>query len=467
LQLLQEEIVNQIEHKLWETGRLKFILQDHQMDLWEAFNNSKTKKYVLNCSRRFGKSYLLCVLAIEHALKNQYHHIRFAAPTQKQLREIIQPIMDKILLNCPDQFRPVFKSQESLYFFPSSNSYIHIAGCDNGNDENLRGHESHFNIIDEAGFIDNLEYLIKDILQPQTLTTGGRTIISSTPPSSPDHYFHSLSMEASREGYYIIKTIYDNTMLSLDTIEEYKKEAGGANSSTWKREYLCQFVVDESRVIIPEWNDSHIVTDSRDNMFQYYHKYVAMDIGGRDKTAILFGYYDFMKSLLYIEDEAILSRINTTTNDIASSIKDKESTLEYSNIRMRVADNNAIIMLNDLLTDHDLPFVATKKDELHSMVNRLRVFIADGRLKVHERCKELIGCLESAIWNKQRRQFDRSALYGHYDALASLIYLLENLDQWTNPIPPLLGIDKANTFGIERIYNETDSKENLRRAFRK
>jgi hypothetical protein len=225
--------------------------------------------------------------------------------------------------------------------------------------------------------------------------------------------------------------------------------------------------VDESRVIVPEWNDSHIVTESRDNMFQYYHKYVAMDIGGRDKTAILFGYYDFMKSLLYIEDEAILSRINTTTNDIASSIKEKENTLEYSNIRMRVADNNAIIMLNDLLTDHDLPFVATKKDELHSMVNRLRVFIADGRLKVHERCKELIGCLESAIWNKQRRQFDRSALYGHYDALASLIYLLENLDQWTNPIPPLLGIDKANTFGIERIYNETDSRENLRRAFRK
>jgi hypothetical protein len=273
-------------------------------------------------------------------------------------------------------------------------------------------------------------------------------------------------MEASREGYYIIKTIYDNTMLSLDTIEEYKKEAGGENSSTWKREYLCQFVVDESRVIVPEWNNSFIES-MRDDHFQYYHKYVAMDIGGRDKTAIIFGYYNFLESKLYIEDEAVLSRLNTTTTDIANSVKEKESTLEYSNIRMRVADNNALIMLNDLLVEHDLAFVATKKDELHSMVNRLRVFIADGRLRVHERCKELIGCLESAIWNKQRRQFDRSALYGHYDALASLIYLLENLDQWTNPIPPLLGIDKANTFGIERISNEFDSKENLRRALRR
>jgi hypothetical protein len=463
---LQEEHVSQIERKLWEAGRLKFLLSEHQEDLWEHFHTSKSKKFVLNCSRRFGKSYFLCILAIEHALKNQYHHVRFAAPTQKQLREIIQPIMDKILLNCPDEFRPIYKSQESLYFFPSTNSYIHIAGCDNGNDENLRGHESHFNIVDEAGFIDNLEYLIKDILQPQTLTTGGRTIISSTPPSSPDHYFHSLCMQAKLENYYILKTIYDNKMLSPEIIEEYKKEAGGENSSTWKREYLCQFVVDESRVIIPEWNNSFIES-MRDDHFQYYHKYVAMDIGGRDKTAIIFGYYNFLESKLYIEDEAVLSRLNTTTTDIANSVKEKESTLEYSNIRMRVADNNALIMLNDLLVEHDLAFVATKKDELHSMVNRLRVFIADGRLRVHERCKELIGCLESAIWNKQRRQFDRSALYGHYDALASLIYLLENLDQWTNPIPPLLGIDKANTFGIERISNEFDSKENLRRALRR
>jgi hypothetical protein len=467
LQLLQDELVNQIEHKLWEQGRLKFLLQDHQMDLWGAFHESKSKKFVLNCSRRYGKSYLLCILAIEHALKNQYHHVRFAAPTQKQLREIIQPIMDKILLYCPDQFRPIFKSQESLYFFPITNSYIHIAGCDNGNDENLRGHESHFNIIDEAGFIDNLEYLIKDILQPQTLTTGGRTIISSTPPNSPDHYFHSLCQEAKKENYYIKKTIYDNSMLPIDVIEEYKKEAGGESSSTWRREYLCEFVVDESRVIIPEWEPMFIQDSERDSNFQFYHKYASMDIGGRDKTVIVFGYYDFMQSKLYIEDEAVLSKLNTTTNDIALAVKDKESTLEYSDMRMRVADNNALIMLNDLLVNHELSFFPTKKDELHSMVNRLRVFIADGRLRVHSRCKEVIGCLESAIWNKQRRQFDRSSLYGHYDALAALIYLMENLDQWTNPIPALHGIDKANTFGYDRLSNTHDSKENLLRAFKK
>ena len=39
----------------------------------------------------------------------------------------------------------------------------------------------------EAGFIDRLDYLLKSVRLPQTLTTNGRTIVISTPPDSPAH----------------------------------------------------------------------------------------------------------------------------------------------------------------------------------------------------------------------------------------------------------------------------------------
>src|SRR6185436_79701 len=101
----------------------------------------------------------------------------------------------------------------------------------------------------------------------------------------------------------------------------------------------------------------------------------------------------------------------------------------------RVADNNNPLLIQDLGYIHGLYFVATTKDELHAMVNDLRRMIKEGRVKVHPRCKKLIGCMFSAVWDKERKKFDRSAQYGHFDHLAALMYLVRNLDQQRDNIP--------------------------------
>jgi hypothetical protein len=426
-------LINLIEER-WKMGDLYYKLKDHQIDLYNQITKGNNKKHVVNCSRRFGKSYTLCLIAIEHALKSKVH-VRFAAPTSKQLKEIIQPIMVKILSDCPEELKPDFKSQDNKYVFQNG-SEIHIAGCDNGNSENLRGHESDLNLIDEAGFIDDLEYVLKDILMPQTLTTGGRTIVSSTPPRTPAHYYNRLCTEAQLGRFYSLFTIYDNSSIDQETIEEYCQEAGGVNSTTWKREYLCQFVVDEQIVVIPEWNESYIGELELDAWRMYYHNYTVMDIGGRHKTAVLYGYYDFRKSALQIVDESVFTGQDTTTDLIAKTIQYKESVLFESMVEpKRIADNNNVILLQDMSLMHGVHFAPTNKDTLMAMVNEVRVFISQGRLRVSSICRELIGCLTSAIWNKQRTQFDISDLYGHFDALAALIYMVRNLDQYSNPVP--------------------------------
>ena len=449
----------------WRDGDLYFKLKDHQVDLYHQIVKGINKKHVVNCSRRFGKSYILCLIAIEHALKNNNSHIRFAAPTQKQLKEIIQPIMLKIVQDCPDNIKPEFRSQDNKYVFKNG-SEIHIAGCDNGNAENLRGHESDLNLIDEAGFIDDLEYVLKDILMPQTLTTGGRTIISSTPPRTPAHYFQRLCNEAIGSGYYSRFTIYDNTSLTPETINEYCEEAGGIDSTTWKREYLCEFVVDEQIVVIPEWKSEYIGELELDAWRMYYGNYVSMDIGGRHKTACLFGYYDFRKSSLQVIDEAIFTGQDTTTDLIARTIQNKEEELFNGMAEpRRIADNNNVILLQDMSLMHGVHFAPTSKDTLQAMVNELRVFIGQGRLRVSAKCRELIGCLTTAIWNKQRSQFDISDLYGHFDALAALIYMVRNLNQNSNPIPTH-GVALPITHSIN-YHKENQEKANLKRMFRR
>ena len=443
----------------WLSGDLKWKLKSHQIPLYNEIVNQTGLKHVVNCSRRFGKSYILTLIALEFCLVNKNVHVRFAAPTQRQLKEIIKPILDKQILDCPTNIRPVYKSQESLYYFPSTNSNLHIAGCEGGHMENLRGHESHLNIIDEAGSIDDLEYLIKDILLPQTLTTKGKMYIASTPPPTPAHYFHTLALEAKVNNYYSIYTIDDNTSIDDYTKQEYTKESGGIESSTWKREYLCQFVVDEKLVIIPEWENDFVRKVDRNEYYKFYDCYSSIDIGGRDKTAIIFGFYDYKQAKFILEHELIFSGQETTTKLISEQIKSIED-LHYPNKKIkRWADNNAVIFLQDLSIEYGLHYNPTSKDLLQAMINELRIFIGAGRLIINPRCTETIGCLETGIWDKTRTQFQRSGLYGHFDALAALVYLVRNLDTTTNPIPPLYKIDLENTYNTDRLRQNDKYKQ--------
>ncbi len=373
-------------------------------------------------------------MATEYCLTNPKYPVRYAAPTQAALKNIIRPIMRRILSDCPQHLKPRWYTQDKMYVFPNGAEF-HISGCNNGHAENLRGTDAGIAIVDEAGFVDDLAYVVDDILMPQLLTTGGRLILSSTPPRSPAHEFTDFAQNAMSEGNYSEYNIH-KAGYPKELVAEFCKEAGGENSTTWKREYLCQFVVDETYAVVPEWRDAYVLDYPKDELFQFYHLYEAMDVGGRDKHAVLFWYYDFRHSKTVIEDEWVIDGPTMTTELIAQTVKAKEA--ERWNGRpvyRRIADNNNVILLNDLGSLHDLHFSATSKDDLQAMVNELRLHVSSGRLIVHPRCKQTIGCLKNAVWTEKRDQFARLSAYGHFDALAALIYLIRNLDVNSNPIP--------------------------------
>jgi hypothetical protein len=454
----------------WERGLLSFLLYDYQIplyeSLWGAIKNPKCLKYVLNCSRRYGKSTIMCLIALEFAIRNPNSQIRFAAPTGKALKKITNPIFRMLLETCPKHLKPRYYTQDQEWKF-FNGSIIACAGTDNGHAENLRGTTSHLNLIDEAGFCDDLNYVINSILIPQTLTTGGKTLLASTPPKTPAHDFVSIAQECEAQGFYKIFTIFDNKTLSKETVDLYAKEAGGYNSSTFKREYLCKFVTDETLSVIPEWKDEYIQIPDKTNKFdKYYHRYVALDIGVIDKTAVIFGHYNFKEGILYIEDEITLQGNEVTTERLTKEIKDKEKQV-FGDLQpyKRIADNNNLILLQDLSSMHNLHFSPTNKETLDAMVNETRLMIGGGRIRVHPRCTHLIGCLKYAIWDKNHKGFARSSVYGHFDGLAALIYLVRNLDQHTNPIPPEEFVSPYTHY-IPENKQENKQTEIIRKIFR-
>ena len=433
---------NEARNRLWKKGNLEWKLDKNQEQLYSFIKNNPHKIVVMACSRQMGKSWLLCTLAIEQCIKQPNSIVALIAPEVKMIKRILRAKMREILVDCPKDIAPEYKSVDHIYRFPNG-SEIQIAGTDNGHAESLRGIKANLCIVDEAGFCSDLDYIVKNILIPTTTNTEGKIILSSTPPKTNDHDFVKFWQRAEIVGSLIKRTIYDNPRLNKRQIEDLAEAIGGITSISFRREYLCELITSEEDAVVPEFNE-----DLQKKIIKewprppYYDAYASMDIGFRDLTVTLLAYYDFRKGKLIIEDELIVKGDKFLTHIYAKDLREKESKLwinprtrEPKDPYLRVADNNNLILLNDLQTQHRLTFMAIAKDNSDAALNNMRMMLRQERIIINPRCVTLINHLKNAIWNKARNSYVRSADSGHFDAVDSLKYLCRGVQMNKNPYP--------------------------------
>lgn len=440
---------------LWSRGILSWKFHSGQELIDKCFNNVQSKLCVVNCARRLGKTYWAVTKAIETAIQKDNARIVIASAFQTDVEEFIVPIFKDVLSDCPSEVAPKFNSTKKKYQF-NNGSEIQIVGLDK-NPNAGRGKYCDLYIFEEAGFISekNLEYIYSSVVMPMTMyRDNAKIIMISTPPKSPSHPFKEFVEKAKQENAYIKLDVHQNPRVTPEIIEEYRKEC--LTETDWQREYLCEFVTDSHSAIIPEWSDSYIHESNRDEFYKYYHKYVAMDLGVKDYTALIFGYYDFKNATLVIEDELLMNGPEMTTEKLKDAIVQKESEVFQSHkIYRRISDNNNLLLIQDLATLHGIHFGATNKETLDAMVNELRIWVSKGRVKVNPKCKHLIGCLKYGVWNDKRTEFARSTTYKHFDGLAALIYLIRNIDQTTNPVPITHGYNTSEIYYEKQETNQT------------
>lgn len=452
----------------WRNGDLTYKYWDVQKKMAKVLTSSGSLKKLLNCSRRLRKTSTSLIEAMQLVgLKKKNGLIRYAAPTRDMLVTIIEPLMEILCEDAPPDIKPIWKSSQHHYYFPSTGAKLFVAGCDNKKAiGRLRGRAADLCVVDEAQEIAHLKYLINDVLMPQLLgakKARGPLWILLTPPKTPAHECLEYVQESKLSNSYAEFNIYEGEY-SEEVIEQFCKEAGGRESTTWLREYMCQFVVDSNFAIIPEWNDKYVEQYIHDEFYNFYFKFEGMDIGVRDLTPILFATYDFKRAKLYIEDEIFFNGPQMTTDKIAVAVKAKEKELWGEKApRLRVSDNNNLLFLQDLGILHGLHFAPTSKDELETMVNELRLWVNSGRIIVNPKCAQTIGCLKYGVWNDQRRDWERSTNYGHFDALAALMYMVRNIDHRTNPIPSNSGLN-SDTMFIKKTSTVTGNAKALQTA---
>ncbi len=479
--------------RFWATGDLRYKLHSDQRVVADAILESTYSRYVLEIARRWGKTWLLVVLSAMACLRQRGARVAYGAPTGKHLAEFILPTLEKVTADAPPEHASRYNAARGHWEF-SNGSYIHLFGCDDRKKADRgRGPESVLAVVDEAGFVPIIRYVVRDVLRPQTMHTGGRLLLGSTPAAEPDHDFTAMAERAESRGNYARRTLYDNPRLTPARIEKYIAEDAADEgqtpdeyraSDTFQREYLALRVVNSMLVAVPEWESqrAHLLVDRRRP--EHFDAMVSLDFGGADPHFAVFGYWDFTRARLYIEDEVFL-HAGENTAELADAVKQKERALWGTNLWegtvraarekyqplvdampdwlgqaldreaptqpfLRYSDTDTQLV-RDLWTLHGMVFVPTQKTDKQLHVNALRVAIRQGEIEVNPRCKHLDRHLRGTTWKDHRRRDFVRRNGEHGDGVDALCYLHRNIDKQRNPYPafPLYG-DELPVFGYSR-----------------
>lgn len=434
----------------WKTGNLRYKLDSLQRRCYDEIERCAGASFYFNKARRVGGSYLLTVRAVEQCIRKPNAQVRYAAPTTKALRKIVSPNLRKVLTDCPASMRPKWSTLEQEYRFPNG-SVLALAGCDAQRYEDLRGTEADEIYMDEVGFIDELDYILNDVLLPQVQDTGGRVILVSTPPRSPTHPAVKLATDHMSAGHYFTCTVWDNPRKTREQHEAFfRRLARGLpldaffRSSMFRREYLAEFIVDENLAVIPEW------TREKQELCTYepqrpatFDSYAGIDVGFRDGCAYVLGYWDYPNARLVITHELLQfgqGKAEQRATGLLDSFQTKaleiEKAADLPKPPLRVCDNELLVI--DELNRRKFYCRPSDKHDKELAVNALRELIRDGKFVLHPRCIKLSAQLMGTIWNKNRTSFERND-DGHGDLLDALVYLARAVSRNKDPLAGSVG----------------------------
>lgn len=119
----------QIINELWLRGDLSYKYHAGQKVIDEAYRKVTRKLFVGNCSRRLGKTTWSAIKCLEVAISKSNTKSIIATAFQTDCENIIIPILQEMLADCPKSLYPTFNKTKKRYIFKNGSS-ISIVGLD-------------------------------------------------------------------------------------------------------------------------------------------------------------------------------------------------------------------------------------------------------------------------------------------------------------------------------------------------
>lgn len=444
-----EAIDEELNEALWLKGCLVWKLWPQQLPIYETVKRlpRDVQTVVFLCARQFGKSVLVVALAVEDCIQNADIIVMIIGPSIKQTRSIVRPRMKLITKDAPKGLiRPV-KSEDTWYF--ANGSELKLGGFDT-NSAAQRGKTIYKIYLEETGDSegdDYIDFLRSDLSPALTHSAHAQIIHATTLPKVPDHPFVLETVpEADMSGALFKFTIRDNKKLSQEKYDQCVKLCGGEHTTSFKREYLCEQVRDESMILAPEFNEAIHVRESV--LPEYAYFWVSGDTGIiRDLNVFHLWCYDFKRAKKLVLDERWFTP-DIGTGDMVRAIREMEGGRKAT----RHIDTDARLRL-DLAGQHNFPTLLPQKDELEATVNLVRVDLQTNATEIAPKCKLLIATLRSGTFNRTRTDLARTNALGHMDAFMSFAYGIRHVNN-ANPYPAYGGASPYTHYIVPSTQNK-------------
>lgn len=441
----EREMANDINFALYKLNEDYF---QEQRDVLVEINHSK--KILVCCSRRAGKSYFCAGAIVKSALKNPGSRIIYINLTFKNA---VKQIWDNVIKASEEVGLQIDKSSKNDGEIEWVNgSSLRIKGnSNNAEADTLRG-ESKVSlvVIDEAFHQKNMEYAINEVIMPFLADLGDKATIlcTGTPPRIPHTYMEKLwSNDKTWRHYHWTAENNPHIPDFEKFIEEVCKAKGLTKDAPFiQREYYGVIgAYDTEAMVFKNYQTyTELPTSFTANRIA-----IGCDWGFSDYNSIITVAYNTQSGEAYVIEEKKFNK--ATVSEIITEVKRSYETAKnrfgIDDIQI-LCDTNEQSITYELYANQHLPAYNAYKYDKASAIAQLSDWLRSGKIKVNANDIYLKDEFERTLY--KRDEDDDSILpeidddIFHPDAIMALLYASRTIafdmgDKWQ--------IDGVNTGG--------------------
>ncbi len=248
--------------------------------------------------------------------------------------------------------------------------------------ETLRGQAFDFLVIDEVASMRNFWLNWQEVLRPTLTDRRGNALFISTPKGF-NHFYDLYNMEAKDSDFKSFHfTTYDNPFIPRDEIEKAKQEL---TEDRFAQEYMADFRKTEGLVFKEFDRTKHLFADEQEMAIDEYERIAGLDWGYTNPAAIPSIVVDMARKYWVVDEYYHSGR---TDAEVADFVAGKHFQRVYPDPEN--AAGNAELRKRGI----NIRDVNKGKDSVVSGIQVIRELLKSNRLKIHQRCSNLIAELE-------------------------------------------------------------------------
>jgi hypothetical protein len=456
------------EAKAGEAQRLGWSLERYcgfPQQLTAASSASKRK--VLDCSRRAGKSKTIEAILTEAIQAPPFTNVFYITNTAKAARRIIWGGLKQ--LNQQHGLGGVPNETEAYLAFPSLGPDVHIytAGAkDAGVIESLRGTPSKLYVVDEMQSMPERVRLplMRDVISPALMDYGGALVVAGTPGAVPSGYFHDVCQGALakrweqhrwtwRENLKLPAFALGRTVeqIEADILDEH---GWTRDHPTFLREY-CGIWATDLEVLVFKWDAGKNGLDVVPELGPEPQYVMGVDLGFEDADAIVVLGWSAASRDVYLVEEDVTPRQGLTAlgdkvQRLWAKYKPSDTWVDSGGLGRKIID--------ELQNRWRIPCEAAEKTRKLEHIELLNDALRTGRFKALKTSRFAEDCgLEQWDVDARAKGVLKVSDGYHSDVTDAVLYAYRcTMGYMQNPPPPLS--DGPNEAQLQERQARTEAR---------